>query len=534
MIWSILKKDWTLLWPLVVLVTLIQVAFEWALYKFGFFGSSSLAGELMRLLSPAWNIGIVAVAVAAVHEDPVPGVDQDWLVRPLLRGDLLAAKLLFVLLGVCLPMLIVNVVHELALGFPAVPSIGDAIYKEIFIFLGQLVPVMALAAVTRNMRDLIVLVAGLVVLYVASVWIAALLFGADRCPTCDTSISWIEHQLQHVGLFVGSAVVLGLQYFRRETRTSRVLLAIGVVLLVAVQLTWNMAWAIQTRMGAPIGTPAAAVQIVADATEVTEATRDQLRKKGARVSATRALLQGDVDTAVLSIEGNRQQKRAAVILDVPLRVSGLAHDDYLAVDHTELSLVDAQGKVLYSDEGGERKSKLLLPDDDSEPGIFHQTFEIPGSVYKRIGARAVKLVVDYSLTVRAVVAQHKMPALDGQIRSPEVGVCQTHGKPDIAHVRCKQIGHASNCYAAILYGPDGQHNPEVQACGSDYRPFIPIPSAIVSFTGIDLPIRDNYGVPHYAVDGSDLQHSSIVLKVYEPGQHFRRTITSPLQPLAAD
>ena len=36
MIGSVFKKDWLLLWPLAVLVTLIQVALEWAIYKFGF------------------------------------------------------------------------------------------------------------------------------------------------------------------------------------------------------------------------------------------------------------------------------------------------------------------------------------------------------------------------------------------------------------------------------------------------------------------------------------------------------------------
>ena len=73
MIWSIFKKDWTLLWPLAVLVTLIQIAFEWAVYKFGFFGAAPLARELLRLLTPAWYIGVVALAVAVVHEDTIPG-----------------------------------------------------------------------------------------------------------------------------------------------------------------------------------------------------------------------------------------------------------------------------------------------------------------------------------------------------------------------------------------------------------------------------------------------------------------------------
>src|ERR1700738_2262415 len=66
MIGAIFRKDWALLWPLVLLVTLIQIALEWAIYKFGFFGASPFAREVIRLLTPAWYIGVIALAVAVV------------------------------------------------------------------------------------------------------------------------------------------------------------------------------------------------------------------------------------------------------------------------------------------------------------------------------------------------------------------------------------------------------------------------------------------------------------------------------------
>jgi hypothetical protein len=527
MIGSILKKDWTLLWPLAVLVTLIQIASEWAIYKFGFFGNSPLSQELMRLLTPAWFIGVIALSVAVVHEDTVPGVDQDWLVRPLQRGDLLAAKMLFVLATVCAPMLVVNVIHEMALGFPAVPSIGDAVYKEAYLFICLLVPAMAVSSATRNMRDLVVLMAGLLVLYIASLWVSATLFGADHCPTCDTSISWIQHLLQHIGLLVGSAVVLGLQYYERSTSLSRLLLAAGVVLLVIVQLPWGVAFALQTRMGVPLGTHPENIQVAADPTSVTQGNGKPHGVSGAR-RATAALMQGDVDAAIDNLQDARRAHAPPVTLTIPLRITGLAQDEMLVADRSRFSIVDAQGAVLYTGSAIERHSIVLLP-DPAEPQLARQKFEVPAPIYNHIAARAVSLIVDYSLTLRAVVAQHKIAAMDGEIRSPEVGWCRTTADPSAASVRCKQIGHAPNCYAATLYGPDGQHNPQVLTCGSDYRPFIPVPSQIINFNGIDLPIRDNYGVAHYIVDGSDLQDSYILLKVYETGKHFGRRVVSHLQ-----
>jgi hypothetical protein len=409
--------------------------------------------------------------------------------------------------------------------------LADALYKEAYLFVCLLIPAMAVASATRNMIDLVVLVAALVVLYAASLWVSATLFGVDRCPTCDTSISWLQHLLQHLGLLVGSAAVLGFQYYRRNTRVSRVLLATGVLLLVIVQLPWDAAFAIQRWMGMPIGTSPAAIRIDADAAEVTDGIGAGRGRQVSARRATQALLQGDVDEAVLNLKSFRGPRDTPVMLTVPLRVTGVTHDEFLVVDRAEFSLVDARGKVLYR--GTERKAVPLIPDSD-QAGVVRQKFEIPGALYKRVRSQAVSLVVDYSLTLRAVVAEHKIRAADGEFRSPEIGVCQSGADPGASYIRCKQIGRAPNCYAATLYGPDGRHNPQVHSCGSDYRPFIPSTTNIMSFNGINLPIRDAYGVAHYEVDGSDLPHSYIILKVYEAGRHFRRSVVSHLQTPPAD
>ena len=104
MIKHLLIKDWKLLWPMTVLVTAIQVGHEWAVYRSGLFGESPGAEVLLRPLTLAWFAGIAALAAAAVHQDAVPGVDQDWLIRPLRRTELLLAKLLFAALTIGLPM----------------------------------------------------------------------------------------------------------------------------------------------------------------------------------------------------------------------------------------------------------------------------------------------------------------------------------------------------------------------------------------------------------------------------------------------
>ncbi len=47
-------------------------------------------------------------------------------------------------------MLFVNLVDELALGFKLMPSFGDALYKEVYVFVCLLIPATAVASATRN------------------------------------------------------------------------------------------------------------------------------------------------------------------------------------------------------------------------------------------------------------------------------------------------------------------------------------------------------------------------------------------------
>jgi hypothetical protein len=222
-----------------------------------------------------------------------------------------------------------------------------------------------------------------------------------------------------------------------------------------------------------------------------------------------------------------------VTLTVPVRIAGTTHNEFLMADRAGFAILDAAGTTLYRGASGEHKSVPLLG-DAADPGLVQQKFEIPGSVYKKIRARAVSVVIDYSLTVRAIVAEHRIQASGAELRSPEIGVCRTDADSTAAYIRCRQLGRAPNCYAATLYGPDGRHNPEVLSCGSDYRPFIPSTQNIINFSGIDMPIRDAYGVAHYEVDGSQIQDSYAFLKVYEAGAHFRRKVASGLQIPAVD
>jgi hypothetical protein len=51
---------------------------------------------------------------------------------------------------------------------------------------------------------------------------------------------------------------------------------------------------------------------------------------------------------------------------------------------------------------------------------------------------------------------------------------------------------------------------------------------MLSYFGLELPVRHPSGAAHYAVDTSQLGASYFVLKVYEQCEHFTRTVATAI------
>jgi hypothetical protein len=338
----------------------------------------------------------------------------------------------------------------------------------------------------------------------------------------------MQHVLQHVGVFVGSLIVLLLQYYRRKTTVSRWVLVAGTVLLVFAQLPWNAAFAIQSWMSAPGGTAPGNIGISLGTVEVSEAigTGGGGRQDSAR-RATQAILKGNVDVAVENLKHMNHPRESAVLLTVPIQVAGLKPDEFVAMDRAQFSLLDAHGTVLYRGVRPLDVPDPLLP-DPANGGLQQQTFQVPGDVFRTVRARAASLSVEFALTVRTVFAEHRLAAVNGEFRSPEAGLCQTSAEVSASFVRCRNIGLPASCVAATLYAPDGRHNPRVLACTGDYRPFIPGTTNIIAFSGLQLPVRDPTGLAHYEVQTADLPQAYIVMKIYKASSHFTRTAVAKL------
>jgi hypothetical protein len=197
------------------------------------FGSE---GPLSVLLAVAWSLLIAR----AIQTEALPGDRHFWLTRPYSRASLVLSKALFIGAFINLPFMLAQATIVSLDGLPLFSNIGGLLWNQVLISVLLLLPVAAIAALTRNLAQFLP----------AVVLTAALLAGPVSERRSPGDLEWIRSSL---GLSVAAAiaaVVLWRQYrLRRSGNTA--LLAVGatvVGLILYLSFPRSVAFAIQSRL----------------------------------------------------------------------------------------------------------------------------------------------------------------------------------------------------------------------------------------------------------------------------------------------
>ena len=494
MIGALVRKDWALLWPLVLLAGAIQLCWEWSQYSYGFFGGVGDIDRALSALSLAWLGAAAALAAAVVQTDAPPSANQDWLIRPIPRTELLLAKLLFVALTIGLPSVMLDWVRAAATGFAPAASLGAAVLKAALLYVFLLVPVMALAATVVRMTDLLALGAAVIVVYGVVRSTASALLGADACPTCGTGFAWIQHLWQHLEILLGAVAILALQYSRRGVIPARLIALVGTVVVVIAQPPWGVAFALQRQLAPSATAKAAAVQ--------------------ESVARTRDVIAGDSGAA-----------GAGIPVELSLRVAGIASDELLLIDRSEILYRDVAGKA--PSRHIDTSTLALAGGAQSGSAVAAlQTMTLSRAAVRALSRKSARLL--HWMTLMDLAGAVSLPGHDGTRRSAYAGRCASRLSADgtAVSVRCHRLGAAPICVTATLYGARGQHDPTVVNCQPDYRPYLPVTDIFTAF-GVDVPLRDPSGVVHLAVDPTELDHSTLQVDFYTARAHLRRDTALP-------
>ncbi len=217
----IFRKDVRQHWREIVLSVTIIVAYAWhevtrsltsayALYDFSF-----LAQTLPLLVVVAWAFLILRTS----HAECLVGDRQFWVTRPYEWKKLLAAKLLFVLVFVNVPLLILQIFLLLEAGFPITPYVPGLLWLQLLWFLVLICPVATLATVTASIGQFVLGILG-VLLYIFAVVSLSSLVPAAGVSRAGGFVA----ALDGVVLGATSVAVVLWQFARRRTGRSRVLL----------------------------------------------------------------------------------------------------------------------------------------------------------------------------------------------------------------------------------------------------------------------------------------------------------------------
>ena len=212
----ILRKDIRYLGREICLVFILAV-----LYAFG----ESWWVEML------WGLAGIFLIARVIHAEALPGDRQFWLTRPYSRRSLFAAKLVFILLFVNLPLLVAQEIIANRAGFSLISTATGLIWNQILVLLCISLPAAALAAVTTGFVPFL-----LTALPMLIFGFSTRLLSTSRPEAAE----WVWQGLGVAALAALAAAVLWLQYAHRRTASS--LMLAGGAAVVAATAYWMLPW----------------------------------------------------------------------------------------------------------------------------------------------------------------------------------------------------------------------------------------------------------------------------------------------------
>jgi hypothetical protein len=509
MIWHIFKKDWKLLWPLVLIVAAVEFVNVSVWLSLGHFLDSLALVPILGPMQWAMFLGIAALIIMTVHQDLVPGDRQDWLVRPVHRRDLLLEKFLFVVVAVHGPLALADLTHGLATGFPLEGSLSLALSHGAYLLLVFSLPILGFAAMTSTIVEAVGVILAIFLVY--ALFQLEFLRGAPLSN--DSNLNWMPYAFWSVLALVQAAIVIPLQYYRRATGLARGV-ALGAALLIPLPalVSWVPAFAFQTWLSLNPA-PAGPIQVAFDP------------DLGRRVVAP-----GDQDR-VNSVW-------------LPLSVSGLSPESIVISDRANVRIIGRDGSILFT---GRATGDPQVTDGPGD-GSFHiedfpvrtttggkvrthERITLPGNLYDLVRSRQVRVELDYSLTLFHMEASDAIAALNGDKRTADIGWCKTKldYNGNFVNLNCIKLGRPASCSTFVLENTaTGQKNPVSNRCSANYWPYTAYGFyPVMQPNDFRQPVRDPQGLAKYPVDGSQLAHAQILMKTYRPVAHFTRHLTIP-------
>jgi hypothetical protein len=237
----IFRKDVRHLWPRIATVLAVELLVGLGSFVFpGLAKGRTLLGLFQTLA--CWYL-----IAAVIHEEAVPGNRQYWLTRPFSWRDLLAAKLIFILVFLCLPVFAGDVTILVLRGRSPLAYLPELLVSQLFFLAKVALPAAALASIAASLVELVWIP---VAAYVGIAVIVLPLSLLAQTGTDWGGLDWFRTTVVAALLLAASASILLVQYARRRTWVSKGILMASLLIGISLILMpgWHTAFALQTRL----------------------------------------------------------------------------------------------------------------------------------------------------------------------------------------------------------------------------------------------------------------------------------------------
>jgi hypothetical protein len=345
----------------------------------GFLPGMLEAGFLATLLTVLVPVSWWLLIARVVHAEALVGDRQFWVTRPYEWKKLLAAKTLFLVVFLYLPLLIGQCLLLLRAGFQPLSFVPGLLFNLLLITAVIVLPLLAITTVTATFaRVTVTLLAGLAC-FIG--YIAVSLYLSD-----SASIPYRDHvSLPLAFCFCGVVVVL--QYASRRVWVSRLVLGALPILLVLTGMTVS---------------------------ESDEVRRDYPRASaGQEAPVQLALLRDAPHPATAYLNRSKQ-----VQVSIPLQVSGVAEGYALLSSQVKVSADAANGSHWNSAWQG-LNNQYYLP-GTSESWI---TFQMSRAFFDQVRTAPVTLHFTVALTRVQAGNVRSIPLPMQDFSVPDFGIC---------------------------------------------------------------------------------------------------------------
>lgn len=535
--WWIARKDLARIWPLAVIFAALMVAIGALGVHPQPFDLSAHRHALVGLLTLAAAATMALLVTLIVQHDPLPGSDQDWKVRPIRGRELLAAKVLAIIVVIPLPLFIVAIVTLWATGIP----LGHVLSYELWhtlLFAGAItLPMLTIAALTRSPLEVFI---ALLAILIGVIAISALIWLVERYGlrirsvhpiAVSHAIGWIWRILSVSILIVASSSALALAYLWRRMTAARIVLVVGMALAFRVQFfsPWRPAYALQSALSQSPSAHTMSIRFAPDAAE----------RLNARARPWTPLRLRYVPKGSLYVMPSEHMEdvipQRFVRLVMPFDITGLPTGKILHSDVVQIRIAGPRGEVYR----GDGWNFDLHSDPDGAPALLGVALDIPRARYRRLIEHPVSVQVLLALTV--VQPRSFELSIPSTARLPGLGHCAVREAPNSVsgalQVACQRLG-GEPCVTVSLEPASGRAFLGTKLhCAWNYEPQFLRKLSLWNQFEIQLApmVWTVHSVQMLSGHGyrGVLAHSHVVLSEYRPLTHTLRRIDIDQVHLAA-